>query len=436
MAVYVLDKKKKPLDPCSEKRARKLLESGRARVHLLRPFTIRLVDRLVEDSVVHPLTVRIDPGSKTTGIALVRETKTDQMTNVKVMNLIELAHRGAAIRDALTARAAYRGRRRGNLRYRPARYDNRTKPDGWLPPSLRHRVESTTNVVAKLRSLAPITEIRMELVKFDTQLMQNAEISGVEYQQSELAGYEVREYLLEKFDRQCAYCPTKNVPLQIEHVIPRARGGSNRVSNLTVACEPCNDAKGVMDVREFLAHDPVRLARLLKQLKMPLRDAATMNATRWALKHALEKTGMPVSCFSGGHTKWNRIRLGVPKTHALDAAVVGPTQTITGWKAPTHTMKATGRGSYCRTRVDRFGFPRGYLMRSNTAYGFSTGDIVEANVPTGKNIGRHVGRVAIRKVGNFNINTASGMVRDVSHRHCMLLQRGNGYEYSFIPSTT
>lgn len=75
MALYVFDSKKRPLDPCSEKRARRLLESGRARVHKMRPFTIRLIDRKVEGSVVHPLTARINPGSKTTGVALVREAE-------------------------------------------------------------------------------------------------------------------------------------------------------------------------------------------------------------------------------------------------------------------------------------------------------------------------------------------------------------------------
>jgi 5-methylcytosine-specific restriction endonuclease McrA len=65
--------------------------------------------------------------------------------------------------------------------------------------------------------------------------MQDAEISGVSYQQGELAGYEVREYLLEKWQRRCAYCGKTDVPLEIEHIIPKSRGGSNRVSNLTLA---------------------------------------------------------------------------------------------------------------------------------------------------------------------------------------------------------
>jgi hypothetical protein len=78
--------------------------------------------------------------------------------------------------------------------------------------------------VNRMRRLCPVGALSQELVRFDTQLMQNAEISGVEYQQGELAGYEVREYLLEKWGRMCAYCEGEHVPLEIEHIIPKTRG--------------------------------------------------------------------------------------------------------------------------------------------------------------------------------------------------------------------
>jgi hypothetical protein len=143
------------------------------------------------------------------------------------------------------------------------------------------------------------------------QLMQNSEISGVEYQQGELQGYEVREYLLEKFGRCCAYCDASGVALQIDHVHPRSRGGSDRIFNLTLACEACNTKKAAWPVEEFLSHDPERLKRIKAWLKTPLRDAASVNATRWALYEELKKTGLLDSTFSGGRTKWNRRRLGI-----------------------------------------------------------------------------------------------------------------------------
>lgn len=81
---------------------------------------------------------------------------------------------------------------------------------------------------------------------------------------------------------------------------------------------------------------------------------------------------------TGGRTKFNRSRLGIPKTHALDAACVGKVSTIDRWNRPTLIIKCAGRGSYQRTRLDRFGFPRGYLMRARAAQGFATGDLVRA----------------------------------------------------------
>ena len=437
MAVFVLDKRKKPLMPCSEKRARKLLGSGRARVHRLGPFVIRLIDLEVSGCTVQPVRIKLDPGSKFTGIAVVREAQQiDTATGetgiaVHVLNLFEILHRGRQISEALTARRAMRRRRRGNLRYRSPRFLNRgNKVKGWLAPSLQHRVETTMAWVKRLRKWCPVSSIAQELVRFDMQSIDNPEISGIEYQQGTLAGYEVREYLLEKWGRKCAYCGAEHVPLNIDHIHPKAKGGSNRVSNLTLACVPCNQKKGAKDIHRFLAHDPVRMARVLAQLKKPLKDAAAVNATRWALFNALKATGLPVTTGSGGLTKYNRARLGIPKSHALDAACVGSVSAVTGWQKPTLAIKCAGRGSYQRTMLDAFGFPRGYLTRSKSAFGFQTGDRVKATVPTGKKAGVHTGRVAVRASGSFNIQTGDGVVQGISHRHCRVLQRGDGYGYS------
>ncbi|MCL4526542.1 MAG: RNA-guided endonuclease IscB [Gammaproteobacteria bacterium] len=435
MAVLVLDKRKRPLMPCSEKRARLLLERGRARVHRMVPFTIRLVDRRVEDSVLQPVRLKLDPGSKATGMALVREKETvdaatgEVLRTLTVMMLLELRHRGHAIRDALTSRRAFRRRRRGNLRYRPARFDNRTKPAGWLAPSLQHRVDTTLAWVSRLRRLSPVTVISQELVRFDTQALQNPEISGVEYQQGTLFGYEVREYLLEKWGRKCAYCDAQNTPLTIDHIHPRSAGGSDRVSNLTLACFPCNQRKSNRDVSEFLARDPKRLARIESVRKAPLKDAAAVNSTRWALWRDLVSTGLDVEVGSGGRTKWNRARFSVPKANCLDAACVGHVDGLERWQQPVLCIKATGRGSYQRTRLTKHGFPRGYLTRSKSAFGFQTGDMVRAVVTQGKRVGTYLGRVAIRASGSFNIQTGNGLVQHIHHRFCKLVQRGDGYGY-------
>lgn len=445
MAIFVLDKKKQPLMPCSEKRARLLLQRGRAVVHKRYPFTIRLKDRV--GGSTQPLSLGIDPGSKTTGLALIREPDSQQR---HVLCLFELIHRGYQIKKALQQRAAFRRRRRSaNLRYRAPRFNNRTKPKGWLAPSLQHRVDTVTAWVKRLSRLAPVTAISQELVRFDTQKLENPEISGVEYQQGTLLGYEVREYLLEKWGRECAYCGTADTPLEIEHVIPRSRGGSNRVSNLTLSCHPCNQSKDALSLVDFFATDKglkkrlkanghtanARLERVQRQLKQPLRDASAINATRWALFNALKATSLPVAVGTGGRTKYNRQRLGIPKTHALDAACVGAFDALHAWQVPTLTIKAMGRGSYQRTRLTKHGFPRGYLMRQKQVHGFQTGDMVRAIVPTGKKAGTYTGRVAVRKRGSFNIQRSAGTVSDISYKYCTLIQRSDGYGYYVTPFT-
>jgi 5-methylcytosine-specific restriction endonuclease McrA len=251
---------------------------------------IRLKDRTVVDSTVPDVEVAIDPGSKHTGIA-VFHTHNGARSGLFAL---QLDHRGSRIHDRLTARAAYRRRRRSaNLRYRTPRFRNRRRRAGWLPPSLQHRVDTTMSWMARLCRWAPLRAVHVERTAFDTQLLQDPEIAGIEYQQGTLHGFEIREYLLEKWGRMCAYCDATDTPLNIDHVRPQARGGSDRVSNLTLACVGCNQAKGSLPVAVFLVDDPERLKRILAQAKAPLRDAAAVNATRWALWRSLVTTGCP-----------------------------------------------------------------------------------------------------------------------------------------------
>ena len=273
--VFVLDTNKRPLNPVHPGRARLLLSSGKAAVFKRSPFTI-ILKREVQSPALELLRLKIDPGSKTTGLALVNDS------SGVVVFAAELTHRGRAIKRALDdRRAVRRSRRQRHTRYRKPRYDNRRRPDGWLAPSLESRACNVVTWVKRLMRLCPVTALSLELVKFDTQALENPEINGIEYQQGTLAGYELREYLLEKWGRSCTYCGATNVPLQVEHIQCLAKDGTSRVSNLCLACEPCNLKKGTQDIHVFLAHKPELLQHILAQAKAPLGDAAAVNATRW-----------------------------------------------------------------------------------------------------------------------------------------------------------
>ncbi|NJM69925.1 MAG: HNH endonuclease [Scytonema sp. RU_4_4] len=423
--VFVLDTDFIPLLPIHSAQARQLLRNKKAAVYRRFPFTIILKESR-PDSPVSSLRLKIDPGAKFTGIALINETTGE------VVFAAELKHRGFAIREALTSRRQLRrGRRARKTRYRAPRFLNRTRPKGWLAPSLQSRVENIETWVNKLCRFAPIKAISQELVRFDMQLMRNPDIKGEEYQQGTLAGYETREYLLEKWGRQCAYCGVKDVPFQVEHIHPRAKGGSNSITNLTLSCDKCNTKKGTKDIKEFLKKDPAKLSKILAQAKRPLADAAAVNTTRWALFRILKETGLPVETGSGGLTKFNRSQQKLEKTHWLDAACVGkstPKLIIKGAKPLLITANGHGARQSCRT--DKFGFPHRHVPREKIHFNFQTGDIVKAVVTTGKKVGNYIGKVAIRSSGSFNISAKNGLVQGISHKFCKRIHAKDGYSYA------
>jgi len=268
--------------------------------------------------------------------------------------------------------------------------------------------------------------ISHELVKFDTQLMQNPEVEGIGYQQGTLAGYETREYLLEKWDRTCSYCGKKDGPLQVEHIHPRANGGTNRISNLTLACEKCNLVKGTQDITMFLAKKPGVLKHILAQAKAPLKDASAVNATRWALYERLQAFGMPVECGTGGRTKFNRAIRYLPKTHWIDAACVGAStpEVLHVSHVMPLLITATGHGSRQMCGVNKFGFPDQHKARHKSYLGYQTGDIVKAIIPQGKHAGSHKGRITIRFRPAFRLGKI-----DVHPKYLRVLQRSDGYNY-------
>ena len=454
--VFVLDAHQQPLMPCTEKRARLLLARQRAVVHRMFPFTIRLKDRLVATSALQTIRLKLDPGSKETGVAITLAG----VHGTKVVFFGVVVHK-VGITQRLTARRSVRrGRRARHTRYRPTRFLNRRRPPGWLPPSLTARVDQTLHVVARMRRALPVAALTVEDAAFDTQKLQNPEIRGVQYQQGTLLGYEIREYLLEKWGRRCAYCDTPNADFQLDHVFPKALGGSDRVSNLALACPACNLSKKHHPLASFLAQDPdrrrraahqatvyagkdprkrqerlrweaTRLERVQQQLQTPLHDAAFMNATRWRLAEALQATGLPVERSPGGRTKMQRIGHHLPKTHYYDALCVGPSTPAAFAHLPAYVQiwSATGRGTRKICGTDAYGFPIRHRDRHRVHFGFQTGDFVRADVLRGKYQGAWTGRLTTRARGDFVIKTP-GQAVAVSHRACQMLQRKDGWAYA------
>lgn len=398
------------------------------------PFTL-ILKRTVNSPSVEPLVLKIDPGSKVTGISLVQK-------NIVIWGA-NLEHRGQQIKDSLESRrTSRRFRRSRKTRYRkpPLHYWFRKgnkqpvakkKRQGWLPPSLMHRIQTIETWTNRLIRFCPIKEIWIESVKFDTQLMQNPEISGIQYQQGSLKGYQVREYLLEKWGRKCSYCGKTDVPLQIEHIQPLSKGGSNRVSNLCNSCSKCNQKKGNKDVEQFLKNKPNVLKKIKQQQKVSLKDAAAVNSTRNKLIDVLSDK-LPVHTSDGATTKFNRISQAIDKDHWKDASCVGSHGANIKFATEQPLLiKSNGHGTRQKINPNKYGFPRSHKTQESTFFGFKTGDIVKAVIDSGKYTGCYLAKVAVRKTGNFKLSVKGKKPFDTNYKNCKKVHCCDGYSYSF-----
>ncbi len=431
-----------PLMPTHPAKARKLMQKGRAVPnHIKGLFGIRLLDRTRAQSSVQDVAVNIDPGAQTTGIAVVAD---DTVGNRTVLAALEIKHRAFTMKATLTKRRAYRRTRRGRLRFRPKRFNNRRRKPGTLPPSVDSLRTDTMRVVRILKTMYPVTRIRIERNKFDPQLMKNPDIQGIEYQRGTLFGWQVRAYILERDQGRCVYCRRSKVRLELDHVRPRATG-SDRVNNLVACCRDCNIKKANRPIEQFLTDQPDLLERISKRLKRSALASAThMNAVLPALIEDLRATGLQVYLTDAASVSWTRQQLNVRKTHCYDATLQGRDFTSVN-TLPSKVIElspANGRSKQ-KANVDRHGTPVGRPFRAqqrlprhqrkrNPAAGHSdrhqryhhlnigTGDTIILEHQAGRSIGRAVikvrgTRIAVSKQSAIIAN-ARIIARNPRHR--------------------
>lgn len=453
--VIVLDKHKKPLGTTTERRARKLMAKRRACVYRYAPFTIIVKDVDIRNCKdVASYEIKVDPGSKTTGIAIVnKETKDMEFA-------MQIEHRAEQVKENLdTRRNARRNRRARETLYRHPKFKKgeapSSRPKGWIPPSVCSIVGNVNTWVKRLNKLFNIKSAAVEAVRFDTQLLDNPDIKGIQYQQGTLQGVEIREYLLEHYQHECQYChgQSKNPVLEWEHKVPKIKGGSNSVANATLACHACNQAKGNRTPKEWLdvlqakstktALDHARISGIQGVMagkdKKSNRYCAWANISRKYIEKILfDQFGSQVTCSTGGQTKFNRNKFKLPKDHQYDAWCVGPMDSI--GKDLTRgyylTAKGMGRGTHFRGKINSCGIIIKKLKpRAKRVFGFMNGDFVMVDIPhkssgsPRKYEGKFVGRVSVRASGYFNVRIPQGPSISVHHRFCTLKQYADGYSY-------
>lgn len=423
--VFVLDKSKKPLDMISHAKARILLKNRLAVVHKIYPFTIRLRDNscVGRDKTY---TVKLDPGSRTTGVAIVDDKDS-------VVMLAEIEHRGNLIKkDLASRRMIRRSRRNRKTRYRAARFLNRTRPKGWLAPSVKSRADNVVNFIRKYKKFLNINKVMIENVSFDTaQMSSDIKLWGVDYQQGNLYQKELKSFIFNRSNGKCVYCGAKAT--EVDHVISRSNGGTNSVYNLVASCKSCNKKKSNLTLKSFGKLVGKDFSHL-KPKKLP-KDAAIVQSARNYMVKEITKLVSDTTLHDAWLTKYNRDSLGLSKQHYYDALSVGNIQDYKFLTDKILVISAKGRGSRQMCRMDKYGFPKTKPKGSKIVKGFQTGDIVKAVVTKGlkKGLkkGKYLGRVAVKSDGFFNIRTKTQLIQSIKYKYCHIIQRGDGYSYSY-----
>ena len=324
-------------------------------------------------------------------------------------------------------RIVRRNRHNRKTRYRPARFLNRTKPKGWLAPSVKSRADNVINFIKKYKKLINIDKVMVENVSFDVaQMTADTNLIGTDYQQGPLYQNKLRSFIFSRSNDKCVYCGAKAT--EIDHIIPRAKGGTNSIYNLVASCRSCNEKKSNLTLKAF-GKIMNKDFSYLKPKRLP-KHASIVQSARNYMVREITKLVPDTKIYDSWLTKYNRDELGLPKEHYYDALSIGSLQDYKFLTDKVLIISAKGRGSRQMCRMNKYGFPQTFTKTSKTARGFQTGDMVKAIVPTGSKRGEYLGKVAIRSRGCFNIETKKGLVKDIWYKYCHLIQRGDGYSYN------
>lgn len=314
MLVYVLNHHGESLMPCSPRKARRLLNTRKARVKKRTPFTIQLLHG--SSGYKQPITLGVDAGSKTIGLSASTEERELFAAEVKPRNDVV---------DLLSTRREFRrAKRNRKARYRAPRFDNRvrSKHKGWLAPSVEVKMQEHITAIKRVCALLPITEVIVETAEFDTQrlkaMLEGRPLPvGIDYQLGEMYDeYNVRQYVLKRDNYTCQCCgahPTakKGVKLHMHHLESR-KTGANAPNNLLTLCEHCH---------KQLHEGKITLDK--KERGRPMRDAAFMGIMRKTLVQRLRsELTIPVEETYGYITKLMRENHHMDKSHIVDALCI------------------------------------------------------------------------------------------------------------------
>ena len=308
--VYVIDEDNKPLMPTHPARARKLLKNGKAKVIETKPFTIKLNHK--SKGYTQNMTLGVDSGSNNIGFSII--TNNEEIISGEIQLLQGMCKR-------LDDKRMYRRLRRNRLRYRKPRFNNRKKNDGWLAPSIKHKLDSHIKMIDYLNSILPINQINVEVGNFDIQKINNPDIKNEEYQQGDMLGfYNTREYVLYRDNHKCQNPDCKNKSkqpiLEVHHIRYKSHGGTNKPTNLITLCNKCHTSKNHQ--KGYFLYEWMINNKKVKNFK----GASFMNTVKWEIINQLKEKYNNVNFTFGYITKKKRIDLRLEKSHVNDAFVI------------------------------------------------------------------------------------------------------------------
>lgn len=305
---YVLDINGQPLMPTQRHgKVYRLLKSGRAKVVRREPFTIKLLYE-PETYVVQDCTLGVDTGSKYIGAAVVSNNKVLYASEVKIKD---------DIKSKMDRRRAYRKNKRyRKTRYRKVRFLNRgnSNKKGRYSPTLVSKFNSHVREIEFIKSILPISKLVLEVGQFDTHLMKNPALANPKikhwvYQKGENYGFaNSREHALFRDKYTCQVCKAKNTRLEVHHIKYRSQGGTDDLNNLIILCEECH---------KKVHAEKISINKKVKKLPN-FKSATTMSILRSML---LKTYPNAIETF-GYVTRENRLKLGLPKEHFVDACVI------------------------------------------------------------------------------------------------------------------
>ena len=302
MLAYVLNKNGAPLMPCHPAKARTLLKQGNAKVVTRTPFTIQLL--YGSSGYKQPITLGVDSGFNNIGLSAITEKRELYCAELKLRTDIVKLN---------SERSMYRRNRRNRKTwYRQPRFLNRKKPEGWLAPSIQHKLDSHVKIIDRVKKILPVTKINVEVAVFDIRKIKEPDIAETGYQDGPQKDFRnTREYVLYRDGHTCHHCKgkSKDKILEVHHIASRQTGG-DRPGNLITLCSTC--------------HNKVSWGGLVLKARPSngFKAETFMSMVRWKLVNQLRSAGNVVLHTYGYITKGRRIEIGLPKSHANDAFVI------------------------------------------------------------------------------------------------------------------